>query len=203
MDWINKMKKIMIDQGVNIEKLKTRIEQNGNSLSRNSIGNILNERNSPKIETLQLIAMALEIELSELFSTSKTDTSDNIINGFIEYDGQIHRIKTKNDIKQLFESMEEDIETKPSSIDSETVLQKFNNIKVRSFIERGGANRKSIKLTRHVIKKYNITVCNKKEFLETPNDLKRDIKIWAFRSKDDEQKAKIELRKLLNFKFNE
>lgn len=203
MDWIKKMKKIMIDRGVNIEKLKTRIEQNGNSLSRNSIGNILNERNSPKIETLRLISDALEIELSELFSTSTTVDSENTVDGFVEYDGQIHRIKTKTDLKQLLESMEEEIETKPSAIIPETVIQKFNDVRVRSYIERGRSNRKNIKLTRNVIKKYNITVCNKRELMETSNDLHRDVKIWAFRSRDDEQKAKNELKKLLNFKFNE
>jgi len=99
MNWIDNLKRLMSDQAVNIETLKDRIEANGKSLSRNSISNILNGNNSPKIETLQLIAKALKVDISEIFKQSQPDQSG--LNGFIEYDGTIHRIRSKEDMEKI------------------------------------------------------------------------------------------------------
>lgn len=204
MDWIERLKKIMNEQGVNIEQLKTKIEQNGNSLSRNSIGNILNERNSPKIDTLQMIADALGVDLKEFFSFSDSG-SDDSIDGFIEFKGEIRRIKSKNDLKQLLQRMEDSEEEEPEKVETENSVLNFNETLVRSYITRSvvKSSNNSVKLTRHVLRKYNITICDKKEFFEIPNELKRDTKIWIFSSKDDSQKAKLELRRHFNFQFNE
>ena len=101
MNWIDNLKRLMSDQAVNIETLKDRIEANGKSLSRNSISNILNGNNSPKIETLQLIAKALKVDVSEIFKQSQPDQSG--LNGFIEYDGIIHRIQSKEDLQKLIQ----------------------------------------------------------------------------------------------------
>ncbi len=71
MSWIDNLKQIMTDRKVNIEVLKERIESNGHSLSRNSISNILNGNNNPKIETLQVIAEALGVDISDILKSSK------------------------------------------------------------------------------------------------------------------------------------
>ena len=196
----------MSDKGVNIEQLKTRIEQSGNSLSRNSIGNILNERNSPRVETLQLIAEALGVELWELFSSTKKISADKKIDGFIEYDSQIHRIKTKEDLDKFVESMDENeqVPEKPSSsVNSVIGIPKSLNYSVRTFAKRSESKSVSSKLTRYVYRKYHVSVCTKKEFQEIPNELKRDARIWVFRSNEEARIAKMELKKRLDFKFNE
>lgn len=201
MDWINKLKKIMVDQGVNIEELKKRIEKQGNSLSRNSIGNILNERNSPKIETLKLITNALGIEFWELFSSDKTIISDEAINGFVEMEGQIYRIKTKIDLKQLYEKIKEESENGTTFQKTKLEFKKTDQETINYYIQRKATNKNNSKFNRRIFNKFNITVCSKRE-LQEPNNLKRDVKIWIFKSKDEARKAQNELKRLLNFKFN-
>ena len=101
MNWIDNLKQLMTDRKVNIEILKDRIEAGGQSLSRNSISNILNGNNNPKIETLQLIADALKVEIGEIFKPSEAGQSG--LNGFIEFNGTIHRIQSKDDLERLLE----------------------------------------------------------------------------------------------------
>jgi transcriptional regulator with XRE-family HTH domain len=185
-------------KGINIEKLKSKISANGHSLSRNSIGNIINERNSPKIETLQLIADALEVELWELFSSPSSEEQENL-NGFVEYQNHVHKIKSNTDLKQLYEMV--------FGKDSEKSNQKTQG-KVQipgDYLVRRIKTRNSVKSARklrsHVYKRYNVTVCNKKD-LEAPNDIQRDNKIWVFRSRNEEQKAQSFLKEVLKFDFN-
>jgi transcriptional regulator with XRE-family HTH domain len=99
MEWIENLKKIMSDQKVNIEKLKDKIKAKGQDLSRNSISNILNGNNNPKIETLQLIAEALGVEVSEIFKPSQP--GQNALNGFVEFNGTVHRIQSVGDLESL------------------------------------------------------------------------------------------------------
>lgn len=201
MNWINKLKEIMTTKGVNIEQLKNKIENNGKSLSRNSIGNILNARNSPKIETLQIIADALEIELWEMLTTEKEIISPEAIFGFIEFEGQVHKIKTRLDLKQLCEEIDNSQEEAPPSSEAYSEIQKTIEQTAKHFAPRKGKNTNSNKLSRRVFNKYNITICNKFDVLGQ-NDLKKDSIIWAFTSKHEARTAMLELTKRLDFKFN-
>ena len=97
----------MKDKGVNIEQLKTKIELNGHSLSRNSIGNILNGKNSPKIENIEIIANALEVDMWKIFSN---ESEEDNINGFIETKDSIYRINTLKELKQLIKLIEKPVE---------------------------------------------------------------------------------------------
>jgi len=198
MEWIQNLKRIMKAKGINIEKLKSKIASNGHSLSRNSIGNILNERNNPKIETLQLIADALDVEIWELFSTPKTEEQEKL-NGFVEYQSEVHKIKSNADLKQFYEMV--------FGKESEEVNKKTPE-KVQipgDYLVRRIKNRNTVRATKklrsHVFKRYNVTVCSKKE-LEAPNDVQRDNKIWVFTSRNEEQRAKSVLKEALNFDFN-
>ena len=105
MNWIENLKQIMSDRKVNIEALKDLIEASGHSLSRNSISNILNGNNNPKIETLQLIADALKVEIGEIFKPTKSGLKG--LNGFVEYNGTIHRIQNKEDLEKLLALVKE------------------------------------------------------------------------------------------------
>lgn len=203
MNWIGKLKKVMADKAINIEQLKNKIESNGNSLSRNSISNILNGKNSPKIETVQLITNALGIELWELFSTPTSVMAETEMDGFIEYKDKIYRIKSKKDLEPLID--------KPDFAEQQVTSTPKFDMPTPSFVEKTPINtivkrkvtRNSGKLSRHIFRRYNVTICDKKELFEIPNELKRDTKIWIFRSKDDAQKAKTELKKVLSIRFNE
>jgi len=201
MDWNIRLKNLMKSKGVNIEQLKTKIELNGHSLSRNSIGNILNGKNSPKIETLQIIVRALEVDFWKVFSDSKT--GDEYINGYIETKDQIYRIKSRKDLKDFIELSEKKSNNTKSKQILESSKQKSFYDGMQSYATRAGAHKKSIKLKKHIFKKYNVTVCSMQEFQEIPNDLSKDIKLWAFRTKEDVQLAKSMLKEQFNFKFNE
>jgi len=202
MTWIQNLKRTMRDKRINIETLKTKIATNGHSLSRNSIGNIINERNSPKIETLQLIADALEVELWQLFSTPDSDKQKKI-SGFVEYQNQIYKINSPTELKELFEMVHGKVpevqpDTKPQVPEKMQIPGDYlvRRIKSRNFSRNSGKKLKS-----HVLKRYNVTVCNKKD-LELPNDLQRDNKIWVFRSKNEEQRAKAVIKEELKYNFN-
>lgn len=200
MEWTKRLKEIMHDRGINIEKLKSRIEANGNSLSRNSIGNIINGKNSPKIETLQLIAEALDIKLWELFSSEKNIISDEAIFGFVEFKGQVYRIRTRKDLKQLYENVAEIKKQNAVAHEALTDIQKTLEESARHFTPRKGIIRKSGKLSRRTLNKYQIIICDKKDILE-PNDLKKDAKVWAFSSKADAKKAYEKLLKISDFNY--
>lgn len=192
----------MNDKGINIETLKNKILENGHQLSRNSIGNILNERNSPKMETIQIIANALDVDLHELFineNSSKNETK-NELDGFIELNGQIHRIKSFDEFRQLYAKL----------VDNESsVRKKEETIRVdepQSFIQgsllvRAKTRMNVNKLQRHVFQRYNVTVSNKRE-MESQNNLPRDARIWIFNSEKEEKKARSIVQNALRYRFN-
>lgn len=193
----------MSEKGYNIEKLKNQIILNGHSLSRNSIGNIINERNSPKVDTLQIIADALGVEVSSLFSSESNENNQDNINGFIDYEGIIYRINSVDDIKTLYKKLSNDVGEEPEAeSESEENVNFADDYLVRTLRDRGRSRTGGVvKLKSHIYKRYNVTVCNRRE-LEAPNDLLRETKIWVFRSREEEQKAKSMLKKMLNFNFN-
>ena len=64
--------------------------------------NLLIETNN--IQKLEQIAEVLGVNFTELFVDVKQPQEE--LNGFIEYKGEIHRIKTKLDIDNLLKFME-------------------------------------------------------------------------------------------------
>ena len=109
MNYIENIRHLMNLKEMNIEGLQKEIERRGHKLSRNSIGNILNDnienRTSPKISTLQVIADALNVELVTLF-TNQNSNSNNLIFGLVEYDGKSYQIHSKYDLENLLKLME-------------------------------------------------------------------------------------------------
>lgn len=61
------IEKVMKEKGLNALMLSEKMGENGTPLSRITIGSILNQNSSPKLETLQSIADTLEVPLFELF----------------------------------------------------------------------------------------------------------------------------------------
>ena len=91
--------KIMEEKGISIEGLKNRIETNGEKLSRTSISNIINNKTSPRIDTLNTIAKALDVELVNLFQ------EDSVL-GILLVNGEEHSVRSKADLKALLKKIE-------------------------------------------------------------------------------------------------
>jgi len=202
MSWVNNLKRIMKEKEINIESLKNRIVENGHSLSRNSIGNILNQRNSPKLDTLQIIAEALEVELNELFSENKdkSESGSNELDGFIDFEGEIYRVKSRDELKKVCEKV---IGITLESSPSQEVKRK--NVPISpagaSLLARTKARQHTNRLQVHMVQRFNVTVSTKRE-MEFLNNLPRDTRTWVFRSKQEELKARQTLQKMLKYNFN-
>lgn len=99
MKWTENIKRIMADKSISIEQLKGLIEANGQTLSRNSISNILNGNNDPKVETVKMIADALGVELYRLFKTDKAVT------GAVRIGETTRQIDSIADLEQLLSDL--------------------------------------------------------------------------------------------------
>lgn len=82
----------MEQKGISIESLKERIEGNGNKLSRTSISNIINDKTDPKVNTLQMIADALNVSIQQLFDP-RSQEIHLIINNKLETFHSIQELK--------------------------------------------------------------------------------------------------------------
>ncbi len=68
-------------------------------VSQTNTSNIINGKVNPSLETLEKIASALNVRITELFEEPTN------INGYIELDGTIHKVTSKEDIKKLAEKL--------------------------------------------------------------------------------------------------
>ena len=82
------------EKGVKIMDLSTMI-----GVSQTNTSNIINGKVNPSLETLEKIASALNVRITELFEEPTN------INGYIELDGTIHKVSSKEDIKKLAEKL--------------------------------------------------------------------------------------------------
>lgn len=89
-----RIKEVCKEKGVKIMDLSTMI-----GVSQTNTSNIINGKVNPSLETLEKIASALNVRITELF---KEPTN---INGYIELDGTIHKVSSKEDIKKLAEKL--------------------------------------------------------------------------------------------------
>ena len=89
-----RIKEVCKEKGVKIMDLSTMI-----GVSQTNTSNIINGKVNPSLETLEKIASALKVRITELFEESTN------INGYIELDGTIHKVSSKEDIKKLAEKL--------------------------------------------------------------------------------------------------
>ena len=78
--------------GITLKELAERIGLSAVGLSKAINGN-------PTKDTLEKIASALNVKITELFEEPTN------INGYIELDGTIHKVTSKEDIKKLAENL--------------------------------------------------------------------------------------------------
>ena len=69
-------------------------------VAKQNVNLLLNTTNTQKMEK---IAEVLAVKFTDLFVTD--DQPQDELNGFVEYKGEIHRIKAKVDLENLLKSM--------------------------------------------------------------------------------------------------
>ena len=70
------------------------------SVAKQNVNLLLNTNNTQKMEK---IAEVLGVKFTDLFVAD--DQPQDELNGFVEYRGEIHRIKTKADLENLLKSI--------------------------------------------------------------------------------------------------
>ena len=70
-------------------------------VAKQNVNLLLNTNNTQKMEK---IAEVLGVKFTDLFVAD--DQPQNELNGFVEYKGEIHRIRTKSDLENLLKSIE-------------------------------------------------------------------------------------------------
>ena len=70
-------------------------------VAKQNVNLLLNTNNTQKMEK---IAEVLGVKFTDLFVAD--DQPQDELNGFVEYKGEIHRIKTKADLKSLLDNVE-------------------------------------------------------------------------------------------------
>jgi transcriptional regulator with XRE-family HTH domain len=88
-----RIKEILKLRGMTMIQLASKLQINRVNLSSSINGN-------PTITTLEKIANILEVDLSELFAKPVVD---NLVTGYLEVNGQIHKIESIKDVESFME----------------------------------------------------------------------------------------------------
>lgn len=93
-----RIKEIAKEQGLQLIELAEKLGVTYNTFNRNITGN-------PTVETLQKIADALNVHITELFQQPTKNTGVPEVHGFLKVDNTIHEIKSIEDLKDLYTSL--------------------------------------------------------------------------------------------------
>lgn len=88
-----RIKEILKLRGMTMIQLASKLQINRVNLSSSINGN-------PTITTLEKIANILEVDLSELFAKP---VEENVVTGYLEYKGEIHKIESISDVESFVE----------------------------------------------------------------------------------------------------
>ena len=86
---------LLVEKGIS----KTRFAEMMN-IQKQNVNLLLNTNN---IQKLEQIAEVLGVEFSELFVNDKP--VEEAVNGFVEFRGEVFRIKSKTDLEELLKKM--------------------------------------------------------------------------------------------------
>ena len=95
-----RVKEICKERGWTLKQLAEKMEIVPETLTR-----AISDNANPTLATLQKIAIALDMEIGDLFVSSKTT---NQICGHIEVDGEVYSIKNVSDLERLYNKLIED-----------------------------------------------------------------------------------------------
>ena len=91
-----RIKELLKERNLTAKKLSEDI-----GVSENSLSLAINGKTQPRFELFVLIADRLKVEVWQLFKGA-----GSALNGYVEYQGTIHRIQTKKDLEELLEMID-------------------------------------------------------------------------------------------------
>lgn len=75
---------------------------------------------------------------------------------------------------------------------------------IRKQMAKNAEMRNKTRLSQNVIRvRSDVTICSKNEFISNERSFSEKIEVWAFNDPEIAHLAKIELRKIMDLKFNE
>ncbi len=94
---ILRIKELLKDKGITGKTLAENI-----GITENALSMIINGKRQPRFELLYDIASYLDVDIRDLFKRTKDVVP---LNGFIEYKGNVRRIRTAQDISELLDQL--------------------------------------------------------------------------------------------------
>lgn len=132
MNTIDKIKQLMSDLNITQTELAERT-----GLKQPNINRILSGKQSMQPRTLEKIAKGLEVTVWELSDDNlNLSVLNNQVNGYLEFNGEITRITSLNEIKKWLKKYEPIIETIPQEYKTITNLNKRNQKKVEKSTDK-------------------------------------------------------------------
>ena len=126
MDAKDKIKEYITELGISQSKLAELSD-----LSFGTINRILNGKQELKPNTLAKIADALNLTISQLIDDEASEVMDAEVQGYIEYDGEIRKIKTFVVLQKLVTQIEYETKTLPKETKAIIALNKKNQLEVK------------------------------------------------------------------------
>jgi transcriptional regulator with XRE-family HTH domain len=97
---IFRIKEVLKEKNITATALADRL-----GVSNNTITRVANDTAKPSMDLLLKMAEALDVDIRELFTPTK---GGELLNGFVEYNGEIFRITSKESLEQLLSLVSED-----------------------------------------------------------------------------------------------
>lgn len=91
-----RVKEIIKNKGLTMQEFADNLGITRDTLTRNINGN-------PTLETLEKIAKALDVDITELFAVSRNSQ----VNGYLEINNQLYKINSITDIEKLLDEIKE------------------------------------------------------------------------------------------------
>jgi transcriptional regulator with XRE-family HTH domain len=92
-----RLKELLADKGMSGKILAEKVD-----VSQNTVSNIVSGKNFPKPELLLKIAEVLDVDVRDLFNSTKDRTGNPLINGYLEFNGEIHKIDSVENLETFF-----------------------------------------------------------------------------------------------------
>lgn len=99
------MEILRIKELLSLSGINGKILADKTGVSQNTISNIVSGKNFPKPELLLKISEVLDVDVRDLFNSTKK--TDNVLLGHIEFNGEVHKILTINDLETLLKKVKE------------------------------------------------------------------------------------------------
>ena len=84
-------------QGITLKELAERMEVSPEAVTR-----MLSENGNPTLTTLENIAKALKVEVSELFDSY---SAEMLVRGYLEVGDRIHRINNFSELQEIYNEL--------------------------------------------------------------------------------------------------